>query len=277
MVSSGIRVGAWETLKVKHLTPVYSPQNPKVVIAGRLKVYDGLPNPYTTFVSPEAYQTVQEYLDFRRSYGEQITGESWLLRDKFQSSVDKTAARKSMASHPQKLGIPGIKKLLNRAMISAGLRATLPAGVHRQEYKLSHGFRKYYMSNAQRVMRPLNVELLMDHKTGVADSYWRPTEQDLLDDYCRAIEYLTVNREEKATSKLKNEIMDKLVEKERQIEQSKQEQQKLKEKLDSIYAMSVKHSKKWSLFLNTLTEAMKKDKKHSSEALLQAFRTINEL
>jgi hypothetical protein len=29
MVSSGIRIGAWEYLKCKHLTPIYSPQNPQ--------------------------------------------------------------------------------------------------------------------------------------------------------------------------------------------------------------------------------------------------------
>jgi hypothetical protein len=52
-------------------------------------------------------------------------------------------------------------------------------------------------------MRPLNVELLMDHKTGVSDSYWLPTEQDLLEDYLRAIDYLTINRDVKIALRLK--------------------------------------------------------------------------
>ena len=50
----------------------------------------------------------------------------------------------------------------------------------------------------------------MDHKTGVSDSYWRPTEQDLLEDYLRAVDYLTINRDVKIAHEIKDEIMGKL-------------------------------------------------------------------
>jgi hypothetical protein len=127
-----------------------------------------------------------------------------------------------MATHPQKLEIDGVKKLLNRAVSFAALRQTLQAGEHRLEFKLSHGFRKYYKSNTERVMRPLNVELLMDHETGVSDSYWRPTEQDLLEDYLRAIGYLTVN---------------KGVEKEREVEEVRQQSAKMIEDIKGLILM----------------------------------------
>jgi len=81
---------------------------------------------------------------------------------------------------------------------AANLRDTLPSdGGHRHEFKVTHGYRKYFKSNAEHFMRPLNVELLMDHRTGVSDSYWRPTEQDLLEDYLKAVDYLTINKDQK--------------------------------------------------------------------------------
>lgn len=221
MISSGIRLGAWQMLKVKHLTPIPDPKNPTIVIAAKLKVYDDDTNPYNSFVSGEAYQAIQEYIEFRKSYGEQITDESWLLRDKFPTTPnDKHAARKSLATNPIKLQVQGVSKVLRTALYVQGLRDLLPEGEHRHEFKLSHGFRKYFKSNAERVMRPLNVELLMDHKTGVSDSYWRPTEQDLQDDYLRASDYLTVNKEEgsKIISDIQNNIMQKLAQREKENE-----------------------------------------------------------
>jgi len=42
-------------------------------------------------------------------------------------------------------------------------------------------------------MRPANIELLMGHEIGVSESYWRPTENELLDDYLKAVPLLSVN------------------------------------------------------------------------------------
>ena len=228
MISSGIRLGAWNNLKVKHLTPIPDPKNPQAVIAAKLKVYDGDTNPYSTFISGEAYQAIQEYLNFRRSYGEQVGEESWILRDKFPTTPnDKHAARKSLATNPIKLEVQGVSKVLRTALYVQGLRDLLPEGEHRHAFKLSHGFRKYYKSNAERVMRPLNVELLMDHKTGVSDSYWRPTEQDLQEDYIKAIRYLIVNRESEVISELQNDVMQKLVIREKENEILKEQMKEM--------------------------------------------------
>lgn len=42
-------------------------------------------------------------------------------------------------------------------------------------------------------MRPINVEILLSHSTGISDSYYRPTERELLDDYLRVVDQLTIN------------------------------------------------------------------------------------
>ncbi|MGH9953288.1 MAG: hypothetical protein ACRD5J_16850 [Nitrososphaeraceae archaeon] len=42
-------------------------------------------------------------------------------------------------------------------------------------------------------MRPINVEILLSHSTGISESYYRPTERELFDDYLRVVDQLTIN------------------------------------------------------------------------------------
>jgi len=45
-------------------------------------------------------------------------------------------------------------------------------------------------------MKPINVETLMGHSTGISDSYYRPTEKELLEDYLKAVPLLTISEAE---------------------------------------------------------------------------------
>jgi hypothetical protein len=51
-------------------------------------------------------------------------------------------------------------------------------------------------------MKPINVETLMGHSTGISDSYYRPTESELLEDYLKVVDHLTI----KGESRLKTQI-----------------------------------------------------------------------
>jgi integrase len=246
MISSGIRLGAWDNLKLKHLTPIYSPQNPQEVIAAKLKVYDGLANPYTTFISKEAWHAIQEYIEFRKSYGEAISDESWILRDKFPTTPNdmKNAARKSLATNPVKLEVKGVSKVLRTAFYVQGLRDLLPKGERRHQFKLSHGFRKYYKTNAERGgMLAANVEKLMDHSMNITDSYWRPTEDQLLQDYLKvADDYVSITNnkvEDKLVNQLQNDIMQKLVERENEIESIRHQFEMLQKNQEQMIKQAV--------------------------------------
>ena len=57
------------------------------------------------------------------------------------------------------------------------------------------------------VMKVMNVKLLMDHDTGISKSYYRPTEQELLEDYKKTIDLLSINNSDQKQKKLK-EIID---------------------------------------------------------------------
>jgi integrase len=78
-ISTGVRVGAWDYMRWKHITPIKN-ENGNIV-AAKLIVYPSEPEEYFTFMTPEAYHTIKEWMDFRASFGEEITGESWILRN----------------------------------------------------------------------------------------------------------------------------------------------------------------------------------------------------
>lgn len=85
MCSSGIRLGAWAYLKWKHLKPQFDEKG-ELLLAAELLVYDGEGEEYFTFITPEAYKALKEWMDFRASYGEKITDESWLVRNLWRTA-----------------------------------------------------------------------------------------------------------------------------------------------------------------------------------------------
>jgi hypothetical protein len=120
--------------------------------------------------------------------------------------------------------------LVENAIWTQGLRSKLPPGKRRHEFQADHGFRKFFKTRAEQVMKPINVEILMSHSTGVSDSYYRPRENDLLEDYLKAVPLLSVDadsvtlqkRIEELTEKSKEEnyiIKGKLSEKEKEMEE----------------------------------------------------------
>lgn len=61
-------------------------------------------------------------------------------------------------------------------------------------------------------MKPINVETLMGHSTGISDSYYRPNENELLNDYLKAIPELIILPEnrQKLGIKKQEEIISEL-------------------------------------------------------------------
>jgi ATP-dependent helicase YprA (DUF1998 family) len=46
-------------------------------------------------------------------------------------------------------------------------------------------------------MKPINIEKLMNHSIGISNSYYRATENELLEDYLKAVEVLTISQQNK--------------------------------------------------------------------------------
>jgi hypothetical protein len=239
MVSSGIRIGAWDYLQWKHVIPMTNSSNE--IIAAKLIVYAGDREEYYTFVTPEAYISLKEWMDFRGSYGEKITGESWVMRDIWQTTNIFYGAKWGLATNPKKLKSSGIKRLLERALWEQGIRQPLKEGVKRHEWKAAHGFRKFYKSHAEQVMRPINVEITMGHDIGISASYYKPTAKEVLEDYLKATDLLTIHGDKLVLLKQVTELKEKTKDNEYIIKAKLQEKdevvQSMREKYDTDIAL----------------------------------------
>jgi hypothetical protein len=195
MVSSGIRVGAFDSLQWKHVFPIMDSKGE--AIAAKLVIYPGDPvEEYYTFCTPEAYKELKSWMDYRRECGEEILGESWVMRDMWQTYGMDYGAKFGLAAKPKKLESIAVKRIIERGLWEQGIRKPLPHGQKHHEWKAAHGFRKYFKTKAEQVMLPLHVEMLLGHDTGLSMSYYRPSEKTLLDDYLKAVDLLSVNYHE---------------------------------------------------------------------------------
>ena len=67
MLSSGIRLGAWDYLRWSHITLTIQEDN---VVAAKITVYAGDSEEYFSFITPEAYAELKKWIDFREKAGE---------------------------------------------------------------------------------------------------------------------------------------------------------------------------------------------------------------
>jgi hypothetical protein len=207
MVSSGIRLGSWDFLKWNHVEAITNENGN--IIAARLLVYAGDTEEYYTFITAEAYNALKEWMDFRTSYGEKITGNSWLMRDLWQTTNMNYGARWGLATNPKRLKSSGIKRLLERALWEQGIRQPLTENTKRHEWKAAHGLRKFYKTRAEQVMKPINVELTMGHDIGISRSYYKPTEHEVLEDYLKAVNLLSIHYDKTILQKQVEDLKEK--------------------------------------------------------------------
>lgn len=196
--------------------------------------------------SLEAYDSLNAWMDFREFYGEKITRKSWLMRDLWQTTNMNYGARWGLATNPKRLKSSGIKRLLERAIWERGIRQPLKEGGKRHEWKAAHGFRKYYKTHAEQVMRPINVELTMGHNIGVSASYYKPTEKEVLEDYLKAVDVLTIVGDKTMLQRQVFELKEETKNNEFLIET------KLKEKDEIINSMK----ERYDLDISLLKEAI---------------------
>lgn len=111
MLSGGFRIGSWNYLKWKHVTAIKDEKTGQV-IAAKMIIYSNEPDEYFCFITREAYDALLQYITFRKNSGEDITGESWLMRDVW-STTDFDTFRNStlgLVKYPKKLKSSGIKR-----------------------------------------------------------------------------------------------------------------------------------------------------------------------
>ena len=212
------------------------------IIAARMIVYSGSDDSYITFITPSAYRELADWMKYREESGEKITEESWVMRDLWDTRV---RIYKGLVTIPKKLTAIGVKRLMERAIWAQGLRKKLEDGKKRHPFPTNHSLRKYFKTRCELAgMKPINIENLMGHSTGISDSYYRPTENDLLQDFLKCIDALTIDDQRSLQTKvedLANKSKDneylinaKLVEKEKQIDVLIRKQEKFEGIIQSL-------------------------------------------
>jgi hypothetical protein len=245
MASSGIRLGAWDYLRWGDIRPI---EIDGKIVAAKIIVYaEEEDDEYFSFISLEAFNELQNWINYRESSGELINDNSWLMRDLWDTRVPQG---RGLVTRPKKLASLGIKRLMERAIWAQHLRKKLEPGKKRHPYQANHSLRKWFKTRCEIAgMKPINVEKLMNHSCGISDNYYRITEAELLEDYLKAIDLLTINTDklilEKQVLELKEKSKDgeyiikaKLEEKNVEIENMKGQmalmQQAQKEILDLL-------------------------------------------
>jgi integrase len=142
-VSSGIREGAIEHLKVNDYTQI---KRDEKMVAGRLVIYSGDPEMHISFITPEACHAVNKYLEFRREHGEEIKQTSPLFRDKFDPIKGLYGHGKDNSEEAViPMTAPAVRQYYNRLLFSIDIRNQRK----RRHDSSVHGFRKFFKTKAE--------------------------------------------------------------------------------------------------------------------------------
>jgi hypothetical protein len=181
MVSTGMRIGALPDLRLVDLTRVSDHRLYKIQVYGRSKK-----DRYYTFCSPECAVATDAYLDYRRRFGEVLIDNSPLLREQF--NVDNPFTIQSPKPLSHRMASYTILEALKRS----GCNSTT-----RRKVMLSHGFRKFYVTQCIKANLQENArEYLVGHQLRREDpSYDRTSEEDRLREYLKVVDLLTINPE----------------------------------------------------------------------------------
>ena len=223
LASSGVRVGAIPCLLLKNLK-----ENTDYKLY-KITVYDGTTSEYITFCTPEATVAIKNYLEYRKRCGEILTENSLLFREQYDKNDVFNINRPQMlrAESIGKLitdtlddaGILGVRRLLTKQEKDTVVRAKI-----RKEIARCNGFRKFVNTNFVRAkVDPIKKEMLLGHKRslGLDVNYYRPNEDELLQEYLKAVDYLTIDNEHR----LQRKVVE-LTQKQDDIELMKAEQRR---------------------------------------------------
>jgi integrase len=194
LASTGIRIGALSTIKIGDLERIDN--------LYKITVYSGDKEEYFTFTTPECTKEIDAYLDFRTRRGETITQDSYLIVRKFSHvTIEKGKPFKDRA----------LRSLLQKCIDNTGLRQIDHGNPHkRKQIPIFHGFRKFFTKQlVDSKVNPEIREMLLGHKIGLASAYYKPTVQDMLSEYQKAVNLLTINEENRLKDKVEKLTIEK--------------------------------------------------------------------
>ena len=196
LASSGLRIGAVSGLRYKHLKYIE-----KYGIY-QITIYPKAKERYVTFCTPECTTEIKNYFGYRQRSGELLNEQSPVIREDFDAEDIQ------QVKNPRAASTIALKFLLERVVRNAGLKMRHERNdngglTRRTEIMRAHGLRKFFDTNLVRaVVQAIKIEALMGHKKGIQSSYFRPTDDELLEEYVKAVDNLTINEEHRLKIKV---------------------------------------------------------------------------
>jgi integrase len=200
LASTGIRIRAIIDIKLEDLTSISDHD------LYRLQVYSDSKQSYPVFITPEASKAINTYLGYRERYGETLTPKSPLFRDQFDRNDPDSIHNVKL------LKLRALERLIARTIEKSGLRTVERQtevqynehGRIRKDVRLTAGFRKFFDTQLIYAdVRPAIKEMFIGHSIGLDDNYFKPSENDVLEEYLAAVDWLTINEEHRLSKQVK--------------------------------------------------------------------------
>ena len=229
MASTGMRVGALQDIKLKHLKRVNVDNQGTHVY--QVTVYANFPkDKYTTFCTPECAKIIDNYFELRKRYGENIKQDvksgNWLPPE--TPLLIKTFNKEKYQTRPIKIQSDSLTKYIVFKLEEIGLRKrqqiignskeerNSKAAKFKNELHPCHSLQIFAVTNMQRSKIDTTIrEMLVGHSTGLDKAYYKPQDDEILKEYLKAVDSLTINNEYRLKKKLgeyeqKSEAMDEV-------------------------------------------------------------------
>ena len=205
LASTGMRIGAIPGLRLSNLEKSEL-ENSGIKIY-KITVYENDTEEHFTFCTPEAVKAIDEYLEMTKRYGEKLNPNSVLVREQFDvrepfaiSKCQKTIAKTLIGKIILLAERSGIR---TRQILEDHQKQRHLANSFRKNVAVCHGFRKFFTKQlVNSKLNPEIREMLMGHKSGLASVYYKPTDNDFLIEYQKAVNNLTINE----VNKLKMQV-----------------------------------------------------------------------
>ena len=246
LASTGIRIGAVPDLKLKHLTKI------KDYDLYQITVYENTKDEYYCFCSPECANAIDSYFAYRERCYEMIGPNSPLIREQFDRDNPDT----------RHVSLDTLVFLIREMLVAAGIQKvehlteTNAVGRHRKEVMTSHGFRKFATTNMIRAkVNPEAREMLLRHSIGLSDSYYRPDANEILTEYLKAVDLLTINEE----NRLKRKV-EKLSSEADQIKIMREQIAQLQKQYSMQYQLSLKYATEISYWADKRAKERRREK-----------------
>ena len=134
MASSGPRVGAIPFVRIKDLEPIDKYNIYKIIYYPHSKK-----SRYFSYCTPECRKAIDDYLEYRKRWGEKLIEDSLLFRSDYNAEK---------VTNPKQITISTIEDFMNLLLLRCGLKPSIEGKKQRLDIMMTHGLRKFFETNA---------------------------------------------------------------------------------------------------------------------------------